>query len=90
MLSSGTIDEYEYMTGEKILPFNQRKTIEQTTFAYSSLWKALEKQKKKIEFNGEKKYKKLKIIKNNWIRKKYIFKERRIFKDILTTKDLIK
>ena len=76
MLSSGTIDEYEYMTSEKILPFNQRKTIEQTTFAYSSLWKALEKQKKKIEFNGEKKYKKLKIIKHNWIRKKkYLRKE---------------
>ena len=47
VLSSGTIDEYEYMTGEEILPFNQRKTIEQTTFAYSSLGKALEKQTKK-------------------------------------------
>ena len=57
MLSSGTIDEYEYMTGEEILPFNQRKTIEQTTIAYSSLRKVLEKQKKEIEVNGEKKYK---------------------------------
>ena len=56
MLSSGTIDEYEYMTGEEILPFNQRKTIEQTTIAYSSLRKVLEKQKKEIEVNGEKKY----------------------------------
>ena len=57
MLSSGTIDEYEYMTGEEILPFNQRKTIEQTTIANSSLRKVLEKQKKEIEVNGEKKYK---------------------------------
>ena len=57
MLSSGTVDEYEYMTGEEILPFNQRKTIEQTTIAYSSLRKVLEKQKKEIEVNGEKKYK---------------------------------
>ena len=27
-LSSGKIDEYEYMTGKGILPFNQRKIIE--------------------------------------------------------------
>ena len=27
-LSSGKIDEYEYTTGEGILPFNQRKIIE--------------------------------------------------------------
>ena len=28
-------DKYEYLTGEEILPFNQRKIIEQTKFAYS-------------------------------------------------------
>ena len=26
-LSSGKIDKYEYVTGEEILPFNQRQTI---------------------------------------------------------------
>ena len=28
-LSSGKIDKYEYLTGEEILPFNQKKIIEQ-------------------------------------------------------------
>ena len=28
-LSSGKIDKYEYLTGEEILPSNQRQTIEQ-------------------------------------------------------------
>ena len=43
-LSSGKIDKYEYLTGEEILPFNQRQIIEQATFVYSPLVKALEKQ----------------------------------------------
>ena len=29
-LSSGKIDYYEYLTGEEILPFNQRQIIEQS------------------------------------------------------------
>ena len=28
-------DKYEYLTGKKILPSNQRQTIEQAKFAYS-------------------------------------------------------
>ena len=28
-LSSGTIDKYEYLTGEEILPSNQRQILEQ-------------------------------------------------------------
>ena len=43
-LSSGKIDKYEYLTCEEILPFNQRQIIEQATFVYSPLVKALEKQ----------------------------------------------
>ena len=43
-LSSGKIDKYEYLTGEEILPFNQRQIIEQARFVYSPLVKALEKQ----------------------------------------------
>ena len=35
---------YEYLKGEKILPFNQRQIIEQTKFAYSPLGKAFGKQ----------------------------------------------
>ena len=42
-LSSGKIDKHEYLTGEEILPFNQRQIIEQTKFAYSPSGKAFEK-----------------------------------------------
>ena len=36
-LSSGKFDKYEYLTGEEILPSNQRKIIEQAKFTYSPL-----------------------------------------------------
>ena len=34
-LSSGKIYKYECLTGEEILPFNQRQIIEQAKFAYT-------------------------------------------------------
>ena len=43
----GKTDKYEYLTGEEILPSNQRQIIEQTKFSYSPLEKALEKQVEK-------------------------------------------
>ena len=43
-LSSGKIDNNEYLTGEKILFSNWRQTTEQARFAFSPLGKALEKQ----------------------------------------------
>ena len=46
-LLSGKTDKYEYLTGEEIVPFNQRKTIEQAKFAYCLLGKAFEKQTEK-------------------------------------------
>ena len=45
-LSSGKIDEYDYLTGEEILPPDQRRVIEQAKFASSSLGKTFKKQKK--------------------------------------------
>ena len=45
-LSSGKIDKYEYLTGEEILPSNQKQIIEQAKFTYSSLGKAFEKKNK--------------------------------------------
>ena len=36
-MSSGKIDEYEYLIGEEILPFNQRQIMEQAKFAYSPI-----------------------------------------------------
>ena len=53
-LSSGKIDKYEYLTGEEILPSNQQQIIQQAKFNYSPLGKALEKQRKTIEDQGEK------------------------------------
>ena len=40
--SSRKIDKYEYLTGEEILPSNQRKTIKQAKSANSSLDKTFE------------------------------------------------
>ena len=53
-LSSGKINKYEYLTGEEILPYNQKQIIEQAKFTHSPLEKALEKQTKKIEDQGQK------------------------------------
>ena len=36
------IDKYKYLTGEVIIPSNQRRVIEQAKFAYSPLGKPLE------------------------------------------------
>ena len=47
--SSGKMGKYEYLTGEEILPFNQKQIIEQAKFTYSPLGKAFEKQTKTIE-----------------------------------------
>ena len=42
------------MTGEKILPFNQRQIIEQGKFTYSPLGKTYQKQTKTNEERGRK------------------------------------
>ena len=42
-LSSGKIDKYEYLTGEEILLFDQRRVTEQAKFANSPLGKAFKK-----------------------------------------------
>ena len=48
-LSSGRIDEYEYLTGKEILPSDQSRILKQAKFTYSPLGKTLEKQRKLIE-----------------------------------------
>ena len=53
-LSSGKLHKYEYLTGEDILPSNQKQIIEQTKFTYSPLGKAFERQTKTIEDQGKK------------------------------------
>ena len=46
VLSLGKTDKYEYLTGEAMLPSNQKRVIEQAKFTFSILGKALEKQRK--------------------------------------------
>ena len=46
-LSSGKMDKYEYVTGEKMLPSNQRQIIKEAKSAYSPLGKTFEKQTEK-------------------------------------------
>ena len=53
-LSSGKLDKYEYLTGEEILPSNLQQIIQQAKFNYSPLGKAIKKQIKTIEDQGEK------------------------------------
>ena len=48
-LTSKHFHNYEYLTGEDILPSNQQQIIEQAKFTYSHLGKAFEKQIKRIE-----------------------------------------
>ena len=55
--SSGKIDKHEYLTGEEILPSNQRQIIEQVKFTYPPLGKAFEKQTKTIEDQSKKQIK---------------------------------
>ena len=45
------LHKHEYLTGEDILPSNQRQIIEQTKFTHSSLGKAFDKQLKTIVVN---------------------------------------
>ena len=89
-LSSGKLRKYEYLTGEEILPSNQRQIIEQAKFTYSPLGKAFEKQTKTIKDQVKKQ---IKAIQDNKqlvnINKYYDYKdklllskEREIFKDI--------
>ena len=46
-LPSDKIDKYEYLTGEEILPSNEKQIIKQAKFTYSPLGKAFEKQTEK-------------------------------------------
>ena len=61
VLPSGKVYKCKYVTGEEILPSNQKQVIEQTKFTYSPLGKAFQKQIKTIE---KKEKKEVDILKN--------------------------
>ena len=54
-LSWNKFNKYEYLTGEEILPSNQKQIIQQAKFTYSPLGKAFGRQIKTIEDQGKKK-----------------------------------
>ena len=93
-LSSGKLGKYAYLTGEEILPSNQRQIIEQAKFTYSPLGKAFEKQTKTIKDQGKKQVKAIQDnkqlvninkddnYKDTYKDKLLLSKEREIFKDI--------
>ena len=56
-MSSNKVNKYEYLTGEEILPSNQKQIIQQAKFIYSPLGRAFEKQIKRIEDQREKQIK---------------------------------
>ena len=91
-LSSGKLDKYEYLTGEEILLSNQQQIIQQAKFNNSPLGKALAKQRKTIEDQGEKQAKAIQdkqivnINKDDYKDKLLLSKEREIFKDIYNKK----
>ena len=62
-LSSRKMDNYEFFTGEKILPSDQSRIIEQAKFAYSPIVKAFEKHKKTNEEQGQKQVIALEVLK---------------------------
>ena len=49
------LNKCESLTGEEILPCNQKQIIEQAKFTYSLLDKTFEKQSKTIEHQGKNK-----------------------------------
>ena len=70
-LSSGTINKYEYLMEEEILPSEESRRLEQATCTSSLPGKAFEKQTKTIEEIGawrpKSEYNQLKIIKDNYL-----------------------
>ena len=61
-LSSGKTNKYEYLTGDKILPYHQKQITEQVKLTYSPLGKNFKKQKKSIE---DQKKKHVEVIQSN-------------------------
>ena len=83
-LSSEKMDKYKYLTGEEILPSDQSKVIKQAKFTYSAWGKALEKQAKTIEDEGNKQ---IKAIADH--RKQLVESDALIKKDLKIDRDSI-
>ena len=91
-MSSGKI--HKYLTGEEILPSNQKQIKEKANFIYSPFIKAFQKQTKPTECQGQKQIKTFKdnkiklanINSNDYTKELLILKERAIFKNLVNNK----
>ena len=55
VLSSGKTDKYEHLTGQEIVPSNQRQIIEQAKFHILPLGKRLKNKQKQLKSKGKSK-----------------------------------
>ena len=76
VLSLGKIDKYDYLTGEKISPSNQKQIIEQAKFTYFPLCKAFGKQIKTILDQGERQTKAIQNQREIKTSKKYVYSDK--------------
>ena len=63
-LLSGKIVKYKYLTGEEILPSNQKQIIKQVKFTCYPLGKLLKNKQTKLKIKEKNKSRQLKNIKN--------------------------
>ena len=75
--------KYEYLTGEEIIPSDQKQLIEQIKFQYGPLGKALEKQTKTIEDQREKQVKAIEEHNKQLLKSNDIKEHRRAIKDVI-------
>ena len=89
---SGKIDKYKYFTCEEILPSDQKRLKKQAKLTYSTLGKALEKQRKKIEGQGQKQVESLEVLNPNTqkLKIKDVFPENAIAKNAKNELEKIK
>ena len=83
VLSSGKVDKYEYLTGEEIIPLDQKRVMEQAKFTYSLFGKAFEKHKN----NWRSKKKKIRTLEEH--EKQLVESNELIKKDFNIDKDSI-
>ena len=64
-LPSDNIDKYQYLTGEEILPSNQKQIIEQASLLILLWKKLLENKQKQLKIHKKNRLKELESMENN-------------------------
>ena len=74
-LASGKIGKHEYLTGEQILPSDQRRVLEEAAFPYSLLGKSWEKQRTTTEDQGQKQVQGIEDFENKSVKSNTFFEK---------------